>query len=87
MNGRELIIHILLNDLENIDIFSEEFFKALLPSIENVAVQFNVGVATVNTWLDNGYLEGVEFNGVTYIFPNSLEKFAEKKANLEVSNV
>lgn len=86
MLGRELIIYILENGLENENVMSKEFFKAF-PTIETVAVAFNVGTATVEVWLDNHCLEGIEFDGVTYIFPNSLDKFAEKMGRKEDSDV
>lgn len=86
MLGRELIIYILENGLENENVMSKEFLKAF-PTIESVAVAFNVGIATVEAWLDNHCLEGIEFDGVTYIFPNSLDKFAEKVGHKEDSNV
>lgn len=77
MNGRELIIFILENGLENEDISSEKFLSCMY-TIESVAVTFNVGVATVEAWLANGCLEGIESNNKIYIFPSSLNKFAEK---------
>ena len=38
----------------------------------NFAEKMNVGVATVNTWVKEGYLDGVEIGGVVYI-PADLE--------------
>ena len=85
MNGRELIIFILENGLENEDISSEKFLGCM-HTIESVAVAFNVGIATVETWLANGCLEGIECHGKTYIFPKSLDKFAEKMRHKEAQN-
>ena len=85
MNGRELIIYILENGLENEDIFSKEFLK-FMPTIERVAVIFKVGTATVDAWIQNDCLQAIEFDGVTYITPDSLKKFAEKVGHTEVED-
>ena len=85
MNGRELIIYILKNNLENEDIFSKAFLR-FMPTIEVVAVMFNVGVATVDAWIQNDCLKAIEFDGQTYITPDSLSKFAEKVGHKEVDN-
>lgn len=85
MKGRDLIICILENGLENEDVLSNSFLS-FMPTIESVAVAFNVGVATVQAWLDNDCLEGIEFDGKTYIFPSSLDKFAKKVGHKEANN-
>ena len=86
MLGRELIIFILENGLEDVDVFDAEFFRAF-PTVGDVAVAFNVGIATVEAWLETGCLNGIEFDGVTYISPSSLNKLADKKGKQEVKNV
>lgn len=86
MDGRELIIYILKNGLENENIFSEEFLK-FMPTIETVAVAFNVGVATVEAWIRNNCLHAIEVEGRVYITPDSLNKFAERMGYEEVENV
>lgn len=86
MLGRELIIYIMENGLEDVNVFDAEFFKAF-PTVGDVAVTFNVGIATVEAWLDNGCLVGIEFEGVTYISPVSIDKLAKKKNSQEVKNV
>lgn len=85
MDGRELIIYILENGLENENIFSKEFLK-FMPTIETVAVTFNVGVATVEAWIKNDCLRAIEFDDQVYITPDSLNKFAEKVGHKEVEN-
>ena len=86
MNGRELIIYILENGLENEDVTSAEFLR-FLPTIEKVAVMFNVGVATVRVWIENGKLDAFEINEQVYITTNSLNAFAEEMGRMEVANV
>ena len=85
MNGRELILYILENELENEDIFSKEFLK-FMPTIESVAVMFNVGVATVEAWVENDCLDSIEFGGQTYITPTSLHEFGKRMGYKEVDN-
>ena len=84
MLGRELIIYIIENGLENEDVF--EIIKTF-PTVGDVAVGFDVGTATVEVWVANGCLDGIECDGVTYISPASLDKFAEEKARKEAKNV
>lgn len=86
MEGRELIIYILEHGLENESIFSEEFLK-FMPSIESVAIEFNVGVATVEVWVQNNCLQAFEINDKTYITPSSLNTFKERIGRREVENV
>ena len=67
MTGRELIIYILNNNLENVDLLSN--LSAFgLKTVEEVAVAFEVGTDTVKTWLKLGYYKYLEINGETYIF-------------------
>lgn len=76
MTGRELIVHILSNGLENADI-SELFITE-----EEAAVKLNVGVATVKTWAELGLIHCIIIDGKTYILPakilNSFEELTRK---------
>lgn len=49
VTGRELILYILQNNLENEIIVEDKLFIALLNEKE-AAVRFNVGVATIKAW-------------------------------------
>lgn len=86
MTGRELIIYIMENGLEDENVFETEFYRHF-PTIESVAIQFNVGVATVETWIDNNCLKAVVCGEKTYILPKSLEKFANRIAGQEAKDV
>ena len=86
MQGRELIIYILKYNLEDEEVFSEEFW-ARMPSPMTVAIKFKVGVATVEAWIESGQLEAIKFNGKTYVTPESLKRFTEKVSRKEVHNV
>lgn len=67
MTGKDLIIYILQNDLENEDLFSDGRFLGLL-TVEEMAAQLEVGAATILTWYDLGILDGVNIGG-TIFFP------------------
>lgn len=77
MLGRDLIMYILKNRLEDVDVFDEEFFKRF-PTVDTIAIKYNVGNATVKIWIEEGYLQGFEFGGQTYIVPSSLDEFTKK---------
>lgn len=66
MTGRDLIIYILENDLENKEIFKDGKIPGLL-TFEEAAVKFSVGPATIKAWADYGYLEEVGIYDQKYI--------------------
>ena len=86
MKGRDLIVLIMNNNLEDEDVFDKKFLESIMPTIEKVAVMHSVGIATVEVWLESGCLDGVEFDGQVYILPDSLTEFDEKLANRETKN-
>lgn len=53
MTGRELILHILQNNLENEVVVKNGLFIGLLNEKE-AAVKFNVGIATIRVWRNHG---------------------------------
>lgn len=71
MTGRELIIYILQNNLEDEEIFVDGRLLGFL-TIEEAAAKFEVGTATVRTWICLGQIEFVYFGGEIYI-PNDKE--------------
>lgn len=69
MKGRDLIIYILENHLEDVDVLSD--LKNLgLYSVEEVAALNNVGKATVETWCNLGRFKYVTIDGRIYILPS-----------------
>ena len=52
MTGRELIVYILQNNLENSNIFD------FLVPVEEVAKRFDVGAETVKVWFKLGLIPG-----------------------------
>ena len=71
MTGRELIIYILQNNLEDELVFEDGKFIGMM-SIDDVASLYNVGPATVKAWLDIGLLKGCTVKEGVYILPTEL---------------
>lgn len=68
MTGRDLILYILQNNLEDEPVFQDGKFIGM-KSLEETAVRFNVGVATVKVWIDLGVIEGYTVKEGIYILP------------------
>lgn len=62
MTGRELIIYILQNGLEDEQVLKTGKILGFI-NIEEAAAKFNVGVGTVYAWILLGQLTAVEFGG------------------------
>lgn len=71
MTGRDLIIYILRNGLENEPVCRDGKFLGLL-TIDEAAVKLNVGVETVKTWCDSNVnvLEHIVVGDQIYILDN-----------------
>lgn len=69
MTGRDLILYILANGLEDELVFENGRFLGFLTP-EEVAVKKNTGVATVDTMLKLGMIEYIELAGGRYIPAN-----------------
>lgn len=80
MTGKELILYILENNLEDSEIFKDGKFLDFL-TISEAAVKFNVGEATVKTWLDLRILNGFKVGNVYYI-PRTAEPSDKLLKNL-----
>ena len=70
MTGRELIMYILENNLENEQVFKDGKLLGFL-TVEEAAAKFEVGTATVRTWVCLGQIEFVWFDGTLYIPENA----------------
>ena len=69
MTGRDLIMYILANGLEDEPVFKDgKFIGFVTPS--EVAVKSHVGTATVYAWMHQGRLENVIVNEGIYIPAN-----------------
>lgn len=69
MTGRELILYILSNGLEDKPIFENNKFIGYITAGE-AAAKMNVGVPTVCVWLSQGKLDGVQIGDTIYIAAN-----------------
>lgn len=75
MTGRELIIYIMENHLEDRPVFEDGKFIGF-NTVEEVATKYGVGSATVNSWIILGLLEGVKVDNSVYI-PDTPKAYAD----------
>ena len=61
MTGRELIIYILQNNLEDEVVIDTE-------STEEVALHYGVGISTVKAWYEMGQIDGIKVNDTLHLF-------------------
>lgn len=66
MTGRDLIIYILANDLENEPIIKDGTFLGFITA-KQAAVKFSVGEATIKVWVGLDMLDGVTIGDELYI--------------------
>lgn len=69
MTGRDLILYILQNKLEDEIVIKDGIFIWLMDE-EEAAVRFNVGVATVKAWYICGMLSGTKIGDRLYFLRN-----------------
>lgn len=66
MTGKDLIIYILANNIENEDV--SYIFNNLLIADEAYAEKIGTGVATVRAMFDLGHLRGIDVCNSIYIY-------------------
>lgn len=66
MTGRDLILYILQNGLEDEPIYENGKILGFMNETE-AAIKFDTGTAVVRTWLELGTLDGVLIGDVWYI--------------------
>lgn len=66
MTGRDLIIYIMRNNLENEPVFKDGKFIGFI-SVGEAAARMNVGTATICAWITQGWLDCIVIGGVVYI--------------------
>lgn len=69
MTGRELILYILSNNLENEPIFNNNKFIGLM-TVDEAAIKMGVGGYTVRAWFKQGKLDGIYIGDTIYIAGN-----------------
>lgn len=70
MTGRDLILFILENNLENEEVIKDGVFMWLM-SEDEAAIKFNVGVSTIRVYNTLGMLDGIEIKGKLYFLRNA----------------
>lgn len=70
MTGRDLILYILENKLEDEAVVKNGIFIGFM-SEEEAAAKFNVGVSTIRVYNTLKMLDGIEINGRLYFLRNS----------------
>ena len=88
MTGRELIIYILENGLEDEPMFKDGKPLGFMTTVE-AAVKFGVGNATVMTWICLNQIRYIQLGEKFYIPANEkspLEVRNEKDSKTDVSN-
>lgn len=70
MTGRDLIIYILTNGLEDEPVFKDGRFIGFKTTTE-VAVALGVGPATVEAMIEKGMIQGVKIENTIYVPANS----------------
>lgn len=78
MTGKELIIYILQNNLEDEMVIKDGIFVWLMNE-EEAAAKFNVGVATVKAWYVCGMLSGTKIGDHLYFLRNANDPRGETK--------
>lgn len=69
MTGRELILYILSNGLEDEPVFKDGKFIGFITAGE-AAVKMNVGIPTIYIWVSQHKLEGVVIGDTLYVQDN-----------------
>ncbi len=65
MTGKELIMYILRNNLEDEVVIKDGVFVGFMTE-EEAAVKFNVGKSTIRAWYTIGKLEGFKIGDCLY---------------------
>lgn len=84
MTGRDLIIYILQNGLENEPVINNGRILGFL-TLEEVAIKCNVGTSTVRTWVHIGLISGVQIGDTIYI-PANVDLETIKSKTITVCN-
>lgn len=72
MTGKELILYILQNNLEDTIVLEDGFFVGFMTT-EDVAVKFNVGVETVRAWYACNMIKGTKIGDSLYFLKDVVD--------------
>ncbi len=70
MTGRELILYILENHLEDEPIYKDGKLLGYMTEVE-AAEKFGVGLSTIKVWVNQELLQGILIGATIYIPENS----------------
>lgn len=82
MTGRELIIYILKNNLEDAELFSSS--DSLMPffiTVEEAAVKWNTGKATLKALIEIGKLKGIRIGERYFVLATEKNPFQKREVN------
>lgn len=77
MTGRDLVVYILKNGLEDKPVFENGKFIGFM-AVNEAAEKMNVGVATVHAWFHQGQVPGVLVRDGIYIPANITSPIGER---------
>lgn len=77
MTGKDLIIYILKNDLEDEPVFKDGAFVGFI-TMEEAAAKYNVGVGTIYAWMVIGKLDYIRL-GEEYLVFADCELISDNK--------
>lgn len=66
MTGRELIVYILSNNLEDEPIFKDGTFVGFT-TVSKAAEKLDVGIATIYVWIAQNRLEHIRIGGLYFV--------------------
>lgn len=70
MTGKDLIIFILQNNLEDVEFFTDGKIPGLM-TVYEAAVKYGVGLATIWTWIERESVKSVKLGHDVYIYESS----------------
>ena len=79
MTGKELILYILQNNLEDTIVLKDGFFIGFMTE-EEAAVKFNVGVETIRAWYNCRWIDGTKIGDSLYF----LKDIADPRVTLKL---
>ena len=77
MTGKDLIIYILKNDLEDKPVYANGKLLGFM-NVHEAAAKMNVGVATIFTWLGMGKLSAIAIGSEIFIPMDAESPMKEK---------
>ena len=85
MTGRDLIIYILQNNLEDEEIYKNGNIIGFMTDVD-AAVKFGVGVRTVQLWVGLGQLDGITVGKQLYIPANAESPLSKGDTNVKTND-